>query len=132
MNRALVAQTVAISGVCALLAAKVPSLGDGGGPVFSWVGAGVGATIALVAVLIGSFVSSVNPGYEPSSATPQELQLLRVAVIGLCVAVASFTAYLYFPAPWLKATIGTAVVVGVVAVFVGLIVKHVPRRGGDV
>src|SRR4051812_17420019 len=96
MKPASLAQAVAISGVCALLAAKLPSLSDASAPAFSWAGSLVGAAIALFAILVGSLVSSANPGYEPQ-ATPLESLLLRAAVIALCLAVASFTAYLYLP-----------------------------------
>ncbi|MBX3586450.1 MAG: hypothetical protein KF796_07380 [Ramlibacter sp.] len=131
MKRGSLVQAVLISGVCALLAAKFPSLADADAPAFSWIGSLVGAAIALFAIFVGSFVSSVNRDYEPPG-TRRELFLLRAAILCLCVAVTSFTAYLYFPLLLFKVTMGTGVVAGVASIFLGLIAKVVPPGGRDV
>lgn len=127
MKRTSIVQAVLISGVCALLAAKLPSLANADALAFSWIGSLVGAAIALFAIFVGSFMSSINPDYEPPG-TPRELLLLRVAILCLCVAVTSLTAYLYFPLLLFKVTMGTGVVAGVASVFLGLIAKIVHSR----
>lgn len=131
MRRAALLQTTAIALVCALFAAKLPSLAKADAPAFSWVSAIIGACIAFFAGVIGSRFASENPRFE-ASASPLELRFLRGAVIGFASAVASFTAFLYFPGPWLKAIVGISVVGGAACVFMCLIVKWAPGGSRDV
>ncbi|MFC5498569.1 hypothetical protein ACFPOE_13565 [Caenimonas terrae] len=130
MRRTALLQTAAIAVVCALFAAKLPSLAEPGATAFSWVGAAMGACIAFFAGFIGSRFSSANPDFE-ASATPVQLRLLRGSVIGLAGAVTSFTAYLYFPSPWLKAIIGVSIAVGAACVFLSLVAKWAPAGRPD-
>jgi hypothetical protein len=130
MRRSALLQTAVIAVVCALFAAKLPSLAEPGATAFSWVGAVAGACIAFFAGFIGSRFSSANPDYE-ASATHVQLRLLRGSLIGFTGAVMSFTAYLYFPSPWLKAIVGVCVVVGAACVFLGLVAKWVPAGRPD-
>jgi len=131
MRRAALLQTTAIAIVCALFAAKLPSLAEADAPTFSWVSAIIGACIAFFAGFIGSHFASENPRFEASASTV-ELRLLCGAVIGFAIAVASFTAYLYFPVPWIKAVVGISVVAGAACVFLCLVAKWAPGGKRDV
>lgn len=127
MKRSAIVQATLIVCVCALFAAKLPSLGDPSAPAISWIGALVGASIALIAVLIGTRFSAANPNYEPP-ATPGQLLLLRTSIFCLLLAVVSFTAYIYFPLRLFKVTTAIGIVVGAIAVFLGFIAKLFPAE----
>lgn len=131
MRPAALLQTSGIAIVCALFAAKLPSLVDADARTFSWVSAIVGACMAFFAGFIGSRFASGNSSFE-ASVSLTELRLLRGALVGFMSAVASFTAYLYFPVPWVKAIVGISVIAGAACVLLCLIAKWTQSGARDV
>jgi uncharacterized membrane protein len=107
-------QAIAITVVCALLAAKILESEQSG---FSMSGALVGGGIAVIAILIQS---RFRPTQKDNLVTPTKAQilLLRCTLGSVFAALVFFTATLYFPSVlWIRIATGISVVVGVVCVF---------------
>jgi hypothetical protein len=119
-------QIAAVVIVCALLGGKIPNPSLSSSDV-SIGGALVGGAFPLIAF---SILAVFRKGKKVDVVgSPTNTTILKMATLALFVATIAVVGLLYTHAVWLKIIVGASVVVGALAVFVGVVRANIfPRK----